>query len=156
QLTPIDFSHPQSLTITNAPLATSDVNLEFTGSADFSAANEYVDVDINGVPIGSVFRATHDCANPPDTVSLVVTAAAFNAAVNGGDAIIHMVPPGSVDSATCPNSFIALTVTYLAPTADCDGNGILDECELAAHDCNHNGIVDACDIAGGTSQDCNN
>jgi hypothetical protein len=40
-------------------------------------------------------------------------------------------------------------------SADCDENGIPDECELQEHDCNHNGVLDACDIANGTSQDCN-
>ena len=35
---------------------------------------------------------------------------------------------------------------------DCNGNGIPDECE---EDCNGNGIPDDCDIAAGTSPDCN-
>jgi len=37
-------------------------------------------------------------------------------------------------------------------SADCNGNGIPDECEP---DCNGNGIPDECDIAAGTSLDCN-
>ena len=35
-------------------------------------------------------------------------------------------------------------------TDDCDGNGLLDMCELMQNpglDCNHNGILDACDLA---------
>lgn len=41
---------------------------------------------------------------------------------------------------------------------DCDGNLILDRCDLAdgAPDCNGNGILDECDIAGGVSADVNN
>ncbi|MGB0714530.1 MAG: hypothetical protein ACPGXK_01545 [Phycisphaerae bacterium] len=54
--------------------------------------------------------------------------------------------------------------------ADCDNDGIADECELAAcpdaqpgdpdfdpscRDCNANGIPDGCDIADGTEPDCN-
>lgn len=55
--------------------------------------------------------------------------------------------------------------------ADCNGNGVPDACELAAHsvtdcnnnsvpdtcepDCNNNGIADACDISAGTVPDCN-
>jgi hypothetical protein len=35
---------------------------------------------------------------------------------------------------------------------DCDGNGVPDECDP---DCNGNGIPDGCDILDGTSQDCN-
>jgi len=35
---------------------------------------------------------------------------------------------------------------------DCNGSGIVDECEA---DCNSNGLHDSCDITGGTSGDCN-
>ncbi|MCK4659135.1 MAG: hypothetical protein KAV82_06395, partial [Phycisphaerae bacterium] len=57
------------------------------------------------------------------------------------------------------------------PTGDCNLNGVLDECDIAAGtsadcnsngipdecetDCNTNGIPDDCDIAAGTSPDCN-
>ncbi len=39
-------------------------------------------------------------------------------------------------------------------SADCNGNGVPDECELFT-DCNDNGVFDGCDIADGTSADCN-
>ncbi|MFO0972020.1 MAG: LamG-like jellyroll fold domain-containing protein [Phycisphaerae bacterium] len=55
--------------------------------------------------------------------------------------------------------------------ADCNGNGVPDACEVAAHtvsdcnsngvpdacepDCNSNGVADACDISAGTTPDCN-
>ncbi len=39
-------------------------------------------------------------------------------------------------------------------SADCDDNGVPDECQ-PADDCNGNGIQDFCDIANGTSWDCN-
>ncbi|MCK4661203.1 MAG: hypothetical protein KAV82_16910, partial [Phycisphaerae bacterium] len=41
---------------------------------------------------------------------------------------------------------------------DCNGNGTLDECDIAGStstDCNANAVPDDCDIAGGTSVDCN-
>ncbi|UCE59197.1 MAG: hypothetical protein JSU63_17355 [Phycisphaerales bacterium] len=41
------------------------------------------------------------------------------------------------------------------PTADCDENSILDECEPGYADCNENGLADFCDISGGSSDDCN-
>ncbi len=43
-------------------------------------------------------------------------------------------------------------------TADCNGNGIEDACDIAggtANDCNYNGVPDSCDVASGTSLDCN-
>ena len=39
--------------------------------------------------------------------------------------------------------------------ADCDGNGIPDECELQFNDCNGNGIIDRCEVMAGTVGDCN-
>ena len=40
------------------------------------------------------------------------------------------------------------------PSLDCDGNGVIDACELnGVNDCNGNGRLDACDIAGGLSND---
>jgi hypothetical protein len=43
-------------------------------------------------------------------------------------------------------------------TADCNGNDVPDECDLASgfsQDCNANGLPDECDIASGTSLDAN-
>jgi hypothetical protein len=52
---------------------------------------------------------------------------------------------------------------YTPVEADCNGNGIPDECDIAncppgdpaCGDCNGNGVPDGCDIAGGASEDCN-
>jgi hypothetical protein len=43
------------------------------------------------------------------------------------------------------------------PSIDCDGDGILNSCEIAdgAADCNGNGIPDSCDIANYVLEDCN-
>ncbi|MBI3832916.1 MAG: hypothetical protein HY287_01155 [Planctomycetes bacterium] len=38
--------------------------------------------------------------------------------------------------------------------SDCNGNMILDGCELTLNDCNHNGIHDACEIRSGSGTDC--
>ncbi|MCX7719275.1 MAG: DUF11 domain-containing protein, partial [Candidatus Sumerlaeaceae bacterium] len=46
---------------------------------------------------------------------------------------------------------------FVAPgtSADCNSNGVPDECELEGNDCNNNAIPDDCDIASGRSADCN-
>jgi MYXO-CTERM domain-containing protein len=47
--------------------------------------------------------------------------------------------------------------TGLTPANDCDGSGVLDQCELAQGartDCNANGVPDVCDVSAGTSPDC--
>ncbi|MFQ5653296.1 MAG: FG-GAP repeat protein, partial [Planctomycetota bacterium] len=43
------------------------------------------------------------------------------------------------------------------PTTDCNGNGVLDECDIifgSSDDCNLNAIPDECDIASAFSDDC--
>jgi hypothetical protein len=57
--------------------------------------------------------------------------------------------PDECDLADCPE--------WDWSCADCNGNGVLDLCELAAGsaaDCNRNWVLDACDLALGTSLDC--
>ncbi|MCP4248916.1 MAG: hypothetical protein GY778_17885, partial [bacterium] len=52
---------------------------------------------------------------------------------------------------------LILSVTDTPRNLDCNGNLVLDECDLssgASDDCQPNGIPDECDIADGTSQDC--
>jgi len=51
----------------------------------------------------------------------------------------------------------AATVHWVAPSADCNSNGIDDACDIGqgtSTDCNGNTIPDSCDLAGGTSADC--
>jgi hypothetical protein len=57
-----------------------------------------------------------------------------------------------VSASLCPTgTWIAISVSYLAATsADCDLNGELDSCQIAAGtvaDTNGNGIIDSCESA---------
>ena len=54
-------------------------------------------------------------------------------------------------------AFCTSAFAQCAPTVDCNGNGVLDSCDLlfTSDDCNGNGIPDECDIASATEDDCN-
>lgn len=53
----------------------------------------------------------------------------------------------------CNNNLIADACDIgLLFSADCNENGVPDECE---NDCNSNGVDDACDVSTGVSEDCN-
>lgn len=73
--------------------------------------------------------------------------------------VIDPFAPGSgvvVASNSVPLSFFQDDCTVGVGGLDCNGNGILDSCDIAdgiAVDCNGNGIPDACDIASGFSSD---
>jgi len=140
-----------------APLAVSDVVLSFVASADLQSIAEFIDVDVNGTPVGRVFESgALDCptafaASPPDRAELVVPAATFNAALVGGQAEINLVATSEVTATLCDGrSFVAVFVEYATDAADCNVNLVPDDCEP---DCQPNGVADECDIAGGTSPD---
>jgi murein tripeptide amidase MpaA len=72
--------------------------------------------------------------------------------LNGNDYWIR-VSGGGGDTGTFQISFSGPPGDY---NADCNGNGVPDECDIAdgtSADCNGNGVPDECDIAAGTSLD---
>jgi hypothetical protein len=151
-LAPVGDESPQSFTIDAPPEAGSDVRITITGVGDFSAASELVDVDVNGVAVGSVFETgAGDCPSTPDREEFVVPAGVLNAAVAGGPAVINMVATAAVNPTICDGeSYVAISVEYETNAADCNNDVIPDECQLAANDCNANALPDECDaIAGG-------
>ncbi len=157
-LSPIDFTSPQSYTVTSPPAAASDVTLEFRAVADLGSLSENINMDINGTPIGTLFGGTFDCLLVIQSITL--PAATFNGIVNGGNAVIHMNPSVAVSPA-CSPSQISVKVDYATASGDCNSNTILDACEIASGsqtDCNANGIPDSCDITNGflTDGDSNN
>ncbi len=153
-LSPIGYGVPQDFRLRTPPDALGDVLITFEAVGDFSASYEHLDVDINGLPIGSVFVFVgNDCPATPDADQLVVPTADYNAAVAGGDALITMVASVNVDPYACePSSYITVGVEYEAQGVnDCNGNTIPDECDIAggnSDDANGNGIPDECECWG--------
>src|SRR5262249_32869699 len=128
--------------------------LTFRAVADLGSASEFINVDINGSGVGTVFVTSFDCSI--DQQGLTVPAATYNAAVNGGNATINMVPSAAVDSVCGPDSFISVKVEYTQPAGDCNNNSILDACEIfnnTVTDCNANGVPDPCDVTNGVLSD---
>jgi len=131
-LGPIGFGAPQTYTIVGAPPAGSDVTMTFSVVGDFGALIETVDVELNGVPIGTLFvTGASDCPPAPDTEAIVIERALYNSIVGGGNAGIEMIASDAVDPAPklC-STVISVLVEYQAVTAnDVNGNGIPDACE---------------------------
>mgnify|MGYP001221118003 CR=1 FL=1 len=157
-MTPIGVGAPKTHIVTGVPRAVSDVTLQFFARGDFSATSEYLTVQLNGAALGRVFEtgAGADCPATPITGSLVVSKTQFNTLVSGGDATIVMTASAAVDPNLCsPPSSISVRLDYEAESvgADCNSNGIPDDCETSA-DCNGNGQRDICEIASGAAQDC--
>ncbi|MCH8148818.1 MAG: hypothetical protein IH987_12600, partial [Planctomycetes bacterium] len=171
-LSPIDDASTQSHTFVSPPPAAGDVTLIFTASADLQASSEFIDIDINGTPVGAVFQTgANDCPITPDAATLIVLAPVFNSVVEGGDAVVTMTPSSNVDVFVCTSPYIIVSIEYETGGSDCNSNGIPDECDLAdgtsddctengrpdecEADCNENHIADICEVNDGTAIDCN-
>jgi hypothetical protein len=175
-LGPIGFGSPQSWAINEPAAASSHATLSLTAKGDFSSVSEYVVVRLNGDAVGVAFVDGADCTEiGPETIT--ISAATFNALVGpDGAATFTFEPTIAVNANSCPGgSWIAASLSYNGATElDCNANGLLDACEIAAGyaedcdldgvpdscqdttaDCDGNRVWDACDIASGAAVDCN-
>ncbi len=167
---PFHAAHEQSHVIPAPPLAAGDVRLTFTANSALYSFSRFVTASINDTTVGTVFvHDAHFCSYIDDTETLVVPANVFNAAVAGGDAVIHMTASPEAIALNCDRTFIAVATSYVTHN-DCNGNAIPDDCEIAEGssmdcqpngvpdecepDCNVNGMADVCDIPADVSADC--
>ncbi|MCA9255593.1 MAG: hypothetical protein KDA33_08135, partial [Phycisphaerales bacterium] len=134
-LSPIGSGSPQAFTIVSPPLSRANVILDFTAIANLGGQSDYVDVDINGVHVGTVFGIDgSDCPeNGPDLARIVVPVVTFNNAVSNGNAVIGMTATSEVAPNECsPTTYISVAVTLLVPSeSDTDGDGVPDSCQSA-------------------------
>ncbi len=83
-----------------------------------------------------------------DMVSDATGASLAYAATFNGEQDVYFV---RIDN-DCNQNGVADDQDALVPGADCDGNGIPDDCQV---DCNSNGAADTCDLLNAVSEDCN-
>ncbi len=148
-LSPFGIGFPVSYTWASPPGMSGDLVLIFSATGDLESPSEAVNVDLNGVFVGTVFGVgAADCPAVADTDQLPVSAGDFNSVVGGGDAVIGMVTTIAVDPFLCPSS-IAVSIAYPVVSAnDCNGNGVPDSCDILtgeSQDLNGNGLLDECD-----------
>jgi len=154
QIFGIGQGFPRDWTFLDLPTALSEVVFTIEASGDFDSAGEYLDITLNGAPLGRAYeQGGLACPGEPDVATFAVSAAEFNQMIAGaGRATINAAPSVSVNADYCAgSSSIAFSIYYLAAdAADCNSNGVLDSCEF---DANGNGLPDACDLAGDINGD---
>ena len=151
QLGPIGYTVPQSWTISDfaQALPASTAQLRIRAFGDFDNFAERVLVRIGGFTKEVAIAATACTASPWRTVA--VPASTLNAAVQANGSLrVEVVPEIAVDAFGCvTQTWVELELNYTANTvADCNGNGLLDQCEIAeglASDKNGNGVIDLCE-----------
>ncbi len=153
------FGQPGAITwtIEKAVPALTPVYLSGQVRGDFSSVSEYVRVKIGTTLIGTLtWAGSADCSIQTfgDWEDwLYIDPAIFNNAItSAGTVTITFTPSVAVDPNLCvAGSWIEASVDYLGTApSDCNGNGILDTCEVAdgiTPDVNGNGRPDDCESA---------
>lgn len=154
----IGSGSPQSYSVTAPPVAASDVKMIFSAAGDFSSSTEYVNVSINGTPVGTVFQnGAGDCPGTPDSEILVIPAATFNAAVSGGNANVSLTATGDVSATACDGiTYIAFAINYEVNASDSDDDGILNSCDNCPSTPNTDQANSDGDTAGNVCDGCPN
>ena len=148
---------------TLAGVATSlwPVTITVRAIGDFNLATEYATLQLAGTTITTTLFQTGalDCPATPDTAVFIVQPKQWNAlvaAIDGGVMSVAILGSADVNGTQCVKAMSEVAVSFTA-SSDCDGNGIVDYCDIAAgtaQDCNANGVPDSCDVGSGTDRDC--
>jgi len=130
---------------TGLPIAAGDVSMTFTVNADINngGSSEFVMFTATGSPISVTITGTQ-CGTEVRTISVPV--ATYNAALVGGT-LGFAIKTGPNTGSFCSNTW-KIDLAYSGGERDCDGNGVIDRCEIAdgsAVDQNGNGVPDSCD-----------
>jgi alpha-tubulin suppressor-like RCC1 family protein len=151
-------TNSKTWTIATPANAISDPVLEIKAFGDFSLTTEYITVFMNSRFIGNYFKyPAKDCSEISQTLTIPLEI--FNSIIAGSDGstadlVIDFMPSIAVDAQACNNgSWIKGSLSYTSAVgADCNANGLLDECETRDYpettDFNGNGIVDECESGG--------
>jgi hypothetical protein len=130
--------------------AAGDLTMIMTANSDLGATNEFIDIEVNNVPLARLFEFDGlQCLEGSSQAT--IAADDFNLAVAGGMATLELVASGSVNAFECARSDASFSLSYV-PIVDCNDNGTLDQCDISgatSTDLNLNGIADDCEL------DCN-
>ena len=167
---PLSFGLPLNLDLVGLSPATGPVTIQIEARGNYAGQSEFIDVSLNGMPIGTVFEGSGSGNNCDLSIgSLQVDANTFNMLLSSTGLQLTLEPTSAVDSFTCPFADALVRLSYDAQS-DCDANGKIDLCDViddgatdcdmnlvpdvCEADCNANSVADACDIADLTSDDC--
>jgi hypothetical protein len=151
-LGPIGYLAPQTWTIANAVSAVDTVTLRVRAHGDFSGPLEFIRL-VAGIQFDEqALGGSGDCVAIPAFETFLLAPEVFNAGIGTDGAWrLDMIPASAVDRLRCTGgTWINATLAYTgANAADCDANGELDGCQIAAGtvpDANNNGVPDTCEI----------
>jgi hypothetical protein len=151
-LGPIGVNQPRTWIIPSAVMAAAPVTLRIRGHGDFSGQLESVTVTMGTMTVGNALAGTNDCGITPWREFTVADFGLNSAIDKQGRLMLRFETSIAVDPLLCPDgTWIEAELKYTgAAPSDCNANGLLDSCEIAAglaFDGNGNGIIDICESA---------
>ncbi|MBZ0171809.1 MAG: hypothetical protein K8E66_05470, partial [Phycisphaerales bacterium] len=141
---------PYETTVGDVFESSTPVEITLTADADLSGNNEYLDLFLNGDPLGRFWEFDGEDCNPAvTTTTIILTPAAWNAL---GAEITLSVQKSSAVGADCPSDTLSVGITYtgINRAFDADGNGVMDDCEGGCNPADlapEFGTLDLADIA---------
>ncbi|MCE2882887.1 MAG: hypothetical protein LW636_11105 [Planctomycetaceae bacterium] len=148
---PIGYLSPWSWSVEDAVAAVEPVTMRVRGSGDFSGALEFVQLRVGNLFEVDALAGTGDCTQSPAWITYTLTPDEFNSGIAAdGTWRLDMIASSAVNANLCtPASWIEVKIDYTgAKPSDCDANGELDSCQIAAGtvpDTNGNGVIDTCE-----------
>jgi hypothetical protein len=138
------------------PITNTTWTVSTTGGAVTWSTDPFgVDPFANAVRWGTMYNFWFEASSPPQaadaTVGLFKTGGTVAAATLAPAGVIDCNNNGIADRCDINCLLSGCSVPGCGTKADCDANGVPDDCEP---DCNHNGVADRCDIASALSLDC--
>jgi hypothetical protein len=149
---PLGIGHPHQWVLQSAVRAVDTVHVRLSAKGDLSSLLEYVDVGVGDFVYRAFNRAgpggQADCAPIEDGFEIPIES--FNQLIQPDGSIrVSVTASAAVDPSFCGgDTWISLRISYAgAAPSDCNANGALDTCEIAAGtqpDSDNNGIPDGC------------
>lgn len=130
------------------PQARADVRIDVAAVADLGSPTEALFLQLGDMPRITMFgEGGSDCPANPDSFSVTVPLADFNAEAAGGILAVRVTSTSLVDPQQCAGGFVRVTLSSEPPVDDCDGDGTDDRCTDLPQDCDRNGRPDSCELS---------
>lgn len=138
-----------ALVINDSPTPLLPVEIEITVKADLGSSLEYLVLSLNDVDIDYIFNAGgKDCPESAQVCKLYLPVDDYVALLDEDrNAAFELRASSFVSEAECASSFASMAVRFRTDSADCNGNGLPDVCEVASGDVaddDGDGVPDTC------------
>ena len=157
ELAPYSFANPRTFTATGIQSISTGATLTVTARGNLGTSTKFLTVKIDGVTLATnIFGAgsgAANCASTASTATFTIPPTQFASLTADGELEVRVEPSINATSAGCATATLTVQLNYTRDIADCNGNGLDDECDIAmqpaVRDCNRNATLDACEILAG-------